>query len=676
MRRSGWFSLVQFFLLIALCLIGAMLYWSSLLVEQDLKQVKREIQVLKQTRGAPQQIVNHKAISQKRVHIDPSLPNLLTEDPFYAKVLPGLLPEGFVAQGTMRTATVGVPQNLHPFSPFADVNAYLSRCGLSVSKNHFGVYETYAPYAAIKMEKRDVKGEEAVEYWIHLREGMFWQPLNPAWFSDRIELAPWFFEKHPVTAYDFKLYFDLLMNPYVTESAALTARQYFDDVQEFRVIDELTFVVKWKKHKMDDGVYKAKYKAYSYSAGFSPIAAFVYQYYPDGTKIIQDESKDAYRTNSTFAQVFQEHWAKNVIPSCGPYIFQGMTEQGIRFDRNPDHFYPLDVLVEGLQTEFKIAQENIWQNFKLGSLDSYALPPTQVQDWEQFRGSPAYQEQVKAGNAIKELSYPGRSFSYIGWNLKRPLFANAKVRQAMTYAIDRPRIIREIMSGQGNELSSPFSYYSNAYDKELKPYPFDPAKAKAILAEEGFADFDGDGYLEKKTDQGLLKASFYLTYYVKNVITKAIVESVATSLKEIGVQCILKGVDIADISAAMDDKDFDAYFLAWVLSEPPEDITQIWHSSGANVKGSSNTIGYSNPVVDQIAVNLTYEDDPQKREKLYKEFDRILYEEQPYTLMYSPINTLLYREKLQNVFLPVDRKDLIPNANISEPIPDGFWLKE
>lgn len=676
MRRSSWFSVFQLILLITLCFIGGMLYWSSLLVEEDLKQVKKEIQVLKQSRFVSQNSVNQKRAPQTRPHIDPSLPNLLTEDPFYANVLPKLLPNDFMPQGILSAATVGVPQNLNPLSPFADVNAYLSRCGLSVSKNHFGVYQTYAPYAAIKMEKRDVKGEEAVEYWIHLREGMLWQPLNPSWFSDHYQLAPWFLEKHPVTAYDFKLYFDVLMNPYVTESTALTARQFFDDVQEFRVLDDLTFVVKWKKHKMEDGQYKAKFKAMAISGSFSPLASFVYQYYPDGSKIIQDESPEAYRTNSTFAQVFQEHWAKNVIPSCGPFSFQGMTEQGIRFERNPDHFNALDVLVSGINTQFKIAQENIWQSFKLGELDNYTLPPTQVQDWEQFRSSQAYQDQVKAGRAIKELVYPGRSFHYIGWNLKRPLFANPKVRQAMTYAIDRPRIIKEIMNGQGNELSSPFSYYSDAYDRDLKPYPFDPAKAKAILAEEGFADFDGDGYLEKKTPQGMLKASFYLTYYVKNVITKAIVEAVATSLKEIGVQVTLKGVDIADLSAAMDEKDFDAYFMAWSTEEPPEDITQIWHSSGAVVKGSSNMISYANPIVDKIAERLTYEDNPEKRKKLYLEFDRILYDEQPYTLMYSPINTLLYREQLQNVFLPVDRKDLIPNANVSEPNPNAFWLKE
>lgn len=418
----------------------------------------------------------------------------------------------------------------------------------------------------------------------------------------------------------------------------------------------------------EDGKKRPKYKAKGLSASFTPLASFVYLYYPDGSKIVPDESAaPVYRENSTWAQIFQEHWAKNIIPSCGPYMFKAKTEQGISFLRNPDHFESFGALVEGKEFDFKIGMENGWQSFKMGDLDLYTLPPNQTLDWEEFRKT--------ASDRFSEISFPGRSFTYIGWNQRRPLFKSSKVRQAMTYAINRSRIIKEIMDGKGNELSSPFSYYSDAYDKSLKPYPYDPAKAKALLKEEGFEDFDGDGIIEKKTENGMLKFAFTLTYYVKNNVTKAISEAIATQLKEIGVQVNLKGVDIADLSAVFNDKDFDAYYLAWGNAAPPEDLSQIWHSSGADQKGSSNSIGFQNEEVDRIIKQLNYEYDAEKRKKLYHHFDRIFYEEQPYTLLFSPISSLLYKREVQNVFLPVDRKDLIPNANVSEPISSIFWLK-
>lgn len=668
MRRSTFFSFLQAFLTFLVLAALGMLYWSSLIVEEDLIKIKREI---KELQAKPFQVVEnevHAKTARSREQMDSSLPNLLSPDPFYQTVLPSLLPKGFKPQGILKSATVGVPSNLHPFSPYADVRAYVNHCLISVSRSHFGITETYAPYAALKMEERIAEGSDAVEYWVHLRDDLFWQPLNQEWFPSSVKLNEWFLKKHPVTSADFKLMYDALMNPFVTMDQAITFKKFYDDLIEFRVVDDLTFVLKWKTHLTEDEKKKPKYLAKGLSAACTPLASFLYLYYPDGSKIVSDEEKaPPYKENSTWAQVFQEHWAKNVIPSCGPYVFQGMTEQGISFARNLDHFEPLDALVEGEIVQFKIAQENLWQSFKMGDLDTFALPPTQTLDWEQFRKTNP--------DRFLEISYPGRAFTYIGWNQKRPLFKSAKVRQAMTYAINRPRIIREILDKKGEEISCPFSRHSQAYDPSLKPYPFDPAKAKALLKEEGFADLDGDGILEKKTENGEIKCVFTLTYYVKNNVTKAICEAISTQLKEIGVQCLLRGVDVADLSSIFNDKDFDAYFLAWAISDPPEDLSQIWHSSGADEKGSSNSIGFSHKEVDKIIDLLNYEYDPAKRKELYRRFDQIFYEEQPYTLLYTPISSLLYKREVQNVFLPVDRKDLIPDANVSEPSSSIFWLK-
>jgi peptide/nickel transport system substrate-binding protein len=72
---------------------------------------------------------------------------------------------------------------------------------------------------------------------------------------------------------------------------------------------------------------------------------------------------------------------------------------------------------------------------------------------------------------------------------------------------------------------------------------------------------------------------------------------------------------------------------------------------------------------------LTYEYDPEKRKKLYHQFNAIIHQEAPYTFLYVPRLTLLYREYLQNVFLPIDRQDILPGANVAEPEPTIFWIK-
>lgn len=692
MRNHFFSSLCKFLFAAAVLTLLLLIYWSSLLVEEDLLKVKSQVEALEERMGRDSQERLFKprdagaapvaSVDSPRPHIDPKLPNLLIADPFYETTLPKMLGPGFTPQGFRETATVGIPDNLHVFSQYADIRTWTGYCTAGLVKRRFGFFEIYGPSAAIKIEERPVNNGDSVEYWVHLREGLDWQPLKQDWFPSTVKLAPMFLKKHPLTAHDFKLGYDAVMNPFVTSQAAVVVRQFYNDIEEVRVLDDVTFVVRWKTYPMktaDGKVEKRpKYLAKGYTMSFTPLASFVYKYYPDGKKIVENDSDpNVYRTNSTWAQSFTEHWSKNVIPSCGPYCFDGMNDQGIKFLRNPDYFDPMDALVQGMNVHFNLTTENNWQAFKQGALDSYSVLPEQLMELNAFLKSPAYQEQIKAGGSkIERLDYVYRAFTYIGWNEAKPLFKSKMVRRAMTMAIDRKRIIKQILNGMGIEVACPFYPYSPSYDNSIVPWPFDPTEARKILEEEGFADLDGDGIIEKTGPDGTLRFEFALTYYVKNPTTKAICEYVATSLKQIGVKCNLNGVDVADLSAVFDDKSFDAYFLAWAFVDPPEDPRQIWHSSGAKEKGSSNSIGFVNAEVDQLIDALTYEYDPVKRIDLYHRFDKIIHEEAPYTFMYTPKVNYVYRDYLQNVFLPVDRQDLVPGAVVAEPDPSIYWIKK
>lgn len=688
-KNTNRFSTLRTLLSLAMLAILILLYWSSSLIESDLKQMRQQIQELDNSistlqsdlgkiRSAPlQSHAGREAVS--RPHIDPSLPNLLTEDPFYAKTLPDMLGPHFKPHGTMHTATIGKPENLHPFANWAGVADWNAQCSVTVAKLAFGKYETTAPDMAIKMEERPIQNTGKSEFWIHLREGVFWQPLRQEWFTEGVRLAPHFLHKHPVTAHDFKLYFDAIMNPYVQDGGAVAMRNYLGDIESFEVVDDLTFIVRWKHTdvKEADGtiVPKKKYVAKLLTGALHPLASFVYKYFSDGTKIIEEDSDpESYRTNSVWAQNFSQHWAKNIIVSCGPWIFDGMTDRQIRFRRNPDYYSPYEVLVEASEVQFKDSFDNIWTEFKINNLETYELRPDQLMEYENFLKSPPYQEQEKQHAAIKRLNYVAPVYTYIGWNEAKPYFSSKKVRQAMTMAIDRKRIIDQFLNGMGIEINGPFYRYSDAYDTSIDPWPFDPRQAKRILEKEGWYDSDGDGILDKEIDGQRVLFRFSLTYFVKNPTSKVICEYVATALKEIGIAVSLNGVDLADLSATFDDKSFDALCLAWALGAPPADPRQLWHSSGSKEKGSSNAVGFANPEADKIIDALQYEADPQKRIELYHRFDAIIHEEAPYTFLYNPKTAMVYRERVQNVFIPAERQDLVPGANIAQPDRSIFWL--
>ena len=694
----------RFFTGFALLCFMCLLYWSSTLIEEklikqevEIAQIKNELFAIRNSTEKMRSDILH-TLSNAQIHtslnssnsnISPSsmhhvgidkYPSILHEDPFYSDILPKLVGDGFVPHGTRKSGVFFFPDNLHPFSNWAETNNWLQMCNVTLAQQQFGKYETMAPDMALKIEERINENTGEVEFWVFLRDNVFWQPLKQSFFSN-LTLAPEFLQKNQVTSEDFKLSFDAIMNPFVQEAKALAMRTYYDDMKEIEVIDKLTFVVRWKSHmiKDADGIEtpKIKYIAKQLTGSLSPLPAFVFKYFSNGKKIVDDDSAvDTYRTNSVWAQNFAIHWAKNVIVSCGAWVFDGMNERLIKFKRNPDFYIPLAALTDTIEVYFKDSPDNIWQAFKNGSLDTCALQPGQLIEFHSFLESSAYKDQIAKYSAIKEIDYVARMYSYIGWNEATPYFHTAKVRRAMTMAIDRNRIIEQNLNGLGVEITGPFYPYSPSYDQSIRPLPFSPQQAKRLLEEEGWYDIDGDGIIDKKIGDKIVPFSFTLTYYVKNPTTKSTCEYISKALKDIGVDCRLKGVDIADLSSTFENKSFDALHLGWGYGTPPEDPRQVWSSEGAKEKGSSNAIGFANAEVDAIIEKLNYETDQEKRTALYHRFDAIIHDEQPYTFLYTAKASLLYRDYLQNVFIPAARQDLIPGADVGEPDSSIFWIKD
>jgi peptide/nickel transport system substrate-binding protein len=683
----------RLFIYLAVLVLMGMLYWSSNLLElkmqslhSDLKEMTKDLEEIQSDNQKVLQLIQEGNIpeptasttSAKNETIASSEKNLLSPDLFYEKALPRLLGPHFKPHGQRKEGTIGRPDNLQPFNNWGNVLDWYGLCLVSLSNQKVGIYETYTPNAALAIEVRpNEKGEEI--YWIRLRENINWVPLNQKHFGDQITLAPQFLKKHPVTAHDYKFYYDAVMNKGVEETSAVTMRQEYDDIEEFKVIDDLTFSIKWKSKEVQgaDGqvLLKPKYRSLLLTGGFRPLPRFVYQYFANGKKIIEDDSQeDSYRTSSLWAQNFSHHWANNYIVSCGAWTFDGMTDNEIKFKRNPDYYNPLAALVSSFSVFIKNATDGIWEDFKAGNLDLFEIPPYQLNDLDEFMKSAPYQLQEKANKGIKKLEYLSRAYTYLGWNEVRPYFKSKKVRQALTMAIDRERIIRQNLNGMGTQTTGTFFPFSPSYDPSIKPYPFDPVRALELLNEEGWFDSQGSGILTKEIDGKLVPFQFTLTYFVKNLNSKAICEYIATALKEIGIECIPNGVEIADLSKIFADRNFDSLYLAWGLGSPPEDPRQLWYTADASQKGSSNAIGFSNKEVDDIIDQLEYEYDPEKRKELFYRFDAIIHDEAPYTFLYVPKTTLVYREYLQNVFIPAKRQDLIPGANEGEPISSIYWI--
>ncbi|MFQ5893597.1 MAG: ABC transporter substrate-binding protein, partial [Nitrospinota bacterium] len=222
----------------------------------------------------------------------------------------------------------------------------------------------------------------------------------------------------------------------------------------------------------------------------------------------------------------------------------------------------------------------------------------------------------------------GNGYTYIGWNLKNPLFADRKVRRALTHAINREEIIEYILHGLGVIATGPFPpqmWYAN---NDLQPLPYDPVLSRRLLADAGWRDSDGDGILDKDGQS----FRFRLITNHGNVVRQNVAVLVQRQLREVGIDVeILLYEWSVFIARKINPRDFEACVLGWSLGLDP-DIYEIWHSS--QVEKGFNFVGYANPAVDRLIEEGRTEFDQARRTRIYREIHRLIHEDQPYTFLF------------------------------------------
>jgi peptide/nickel transport system substrate-binding protein len=262
---------------------------------------------------------------------------------------------------------------------------------------------------------------------------------------------------------------------------------------------------------------------------------------------------------------------------------------------------------------------------KSGGLDMMDLTPVQ-----QTRGTGS--DRFK--REFQKFEYFAPSYSYIGWNNDHPIFKDIRVRQAMTYLTDRKQIAKTILFGLGEVVDGPIFFFRPEYEKMLNKYPYDPQKALSLLKEAGWADTDGDGILDKVIDGK--KVPFRFEFKVPSASTtgKSVILVIQEELRRYGIMASVRELDWTIFLDDVKNHKFDAVIMAWSMPASEPDEYQVWHSSQSANKGS-NHISYKNPRVDKILEDYRREFDPKKRVELYREFQHILNDEQPYTFMFA-----------------------------------------
>ena len=241
----------------------------------------------------------------------------------------------------------------------------------------------------------------------------------------------------------------------------------------------------------------------------------------------------------------------------GPYkVTEWKTGEYILLDRVPGYWRGPDYpKIKRILFKFIPNTTTRMNQLKSGEAHLAALVP-----WDKYR-------ELKDVPALTIHRMMGNSYEHITLNQRAvPAFRDVRVRRALIHAIDRELLVKTILDGLAPVIDGPIQPLSWAFTDSVMKYPYDTAKARALLAEAGWRDGNGDGTLEKDGKP----LAFTLMTQAGFAIRESIAQAVQRQLRDVGVDVKIKLVDGTAISSLWFDGKFDAMLHWWHMPSDPE----------------------------------------------------------------------------------------------------------
>ncbi len=244
----------------------------------------------------------------------------------------------------------------------------------------------------------------------------------------------------------------------------------------------------------------------------------------------------------------------------------------------------------------------------------------------------------------KKYKYLAPGYTFLGFNLTSPLFADERVRQALSYAVNRESVIKGALMGMGEPTIGPYKPGTWVYNTAITPYAYDPERAKALLAEAGWTPGE-DGVLVNSDGR---RFSFTILVNQGNEERVKVATIIQREFQAVGVECSIRTVEWAAFLKEFVNKgNYDALILAWNILDDP-DIFDVWHSSAISENGL-NFVHYANSEVDALLEKARITVDRAERKVLYDRFQEILHKEQPYLFLYVPYSLPMVQARFRGI---------------------------
>jgi peptide/nickel transport system substrate-binding protein/oligopeptide transport system substrate-binding protein len=289
----------------------------------------------------------------------------------------------------------------------------------------------------------------------------------------------------------------------------------------------------------------------------------------------------------------------------GPWVLDTwLHDQRLVFRRNPNFWGEgpkLEHLVYHIQTEDSVR----YRQFEAGNFDIIQIG---FQAHEAWQNDPA---KARLTTAIQELRT-----DYIGIICSRKPLDDVRVRAAISHGINREIIFRDIQKGRGVIAGGPVPPGIDGYVAPAPEYPFDPEKARVLLAQAG---------------QQALKLTLV---YREEPLNAEIAQAVKENLAGVGITVELQPRDQAALRQAIHEAAADMFLGSWTLDYPDIEnaLYPPFHSS--NIPRQGNQTHFRNANVDEVLAAARAEGDNARRIALYQQAEQLVRQQAPWVLLF------------------------------------------
>jgi len=234
-------------------------------------------------------------------------------------------------------------------------------------------------------------------------------------------------------------------------------------------------------------------------------------------------------------------------------------------------------------------------------------------------------------DAVRVIRKPGYRTIYLGMNLSVPPFNDIRVRQAVGHAIDKQALVHGLLNGIGTLGGSLESSVIDGTARQLQPHPYDPAKARKLLADAGYPN----GF-----------STEFMVPTGRYNMDRQVGEAIQGQLAAVGIKVSIQSPEFGAYLAALNKGKVPMFLSGKGSPTGDMDFTQALLNAST---GKMNYFQYKNPEVDRLILQQRVAVDPKERQRLLTDLQTRVYEDEPHITLYYEDQVWATRSNVHDV---------------------------